>query len=136
MTEDGEQDDSSESDESHPLDSPIESSLDWMKQRRSVMSPPLVENQYITMEKHIPQTSPDLPATSQKGEKKFLSLRRFTPSKRKTKTSKRQEEPLPLPPPQSHFKKYHTIAYRGELKPAVTTKTAGTMYIFKLEVKC
>ena len=128
--ENGEQDDSSESDMSHPLDSPIESSLDWVKQRPSIVqSPPAVENQYIAMEKHMPQTS-HLPLTSEKDEKKFLSLRRFTQSKHKTKaSSKKKERPIPPPPPQPYLKKYHTIAYRGELKPAVTTKTTGTYYI-------
>ena len=96
-----------------------ESSLDRGKRRPSSDTPAPEENQYISMEEHQMQTKSFLspPEPSQKDSKKFLSLRRFSPKKRKTKpASKKKEKFQPLLPPFHHQKKYHTIGYRGEPK--------------------
>ena len=122
----GDIDDSLEAKEFQLLRIQDESMVDWSKQRPSLVTE---ESQYMTMEQYSPNTPPRLLSGPQKDSKKFLSLRRFSPSKRKTKITKMKEKSMPLPPqltPQSHCK-YHTISYRGEMPPAVASnsKTNG-----------
>ena len=103
-----------------------ESSLDRGKRRLSSDTPAPEENQYISMEEHRMQTKSFLspPQPSQKDSKKFLSLRRFSPTKRKTKqASKKKDKFQPPLPPFLHQKKYHTIGYRGEPKTVLIAPT-------------